>query len=171
MISFGNATSSHSGLIPLKTAYKKRGELLWAIASKKDFINLHSAAFDTVFGGNLVHALKISHFSKNRSINFFINSTIPRSIVKKYSLQVLRTLKTGKAFKQGLKYSQFSPQILCLQASVLIIHWHCFQVSYTRAHLAKRQNLHQKGPSVKSPGYANYRVKSLVLHYNIRATL
>ena len=44
MISFGNAASSHSGLIPLKTAYKKRGELLWAIASKKDFINLHSAA-------------------------------------------------------------------------------------------------------------------------------
>ena len=44
MISFGNAASSHSGLIPLKTAYKKRGELLWAIARKKDFINLHSAA-------------------------------------------------------------------------------------------------------------------------------
>ena len=44
MISFGNAASSHSGLIPLKTAYKNRGELLWAIASKKNFINLHSAA-------------------------------------------------------------------------------------------------------------------------------
>ena len=62
MISFGNAASSHSGLIPLKTAYKKRGELLWAIASKKDFINLHSAAFDTVFGGNLVHAYKFRIF-------------------------------------------------------------------------------------------------------------
>ena len=59
MISFGNEASSHSGLIPLKTAYKKRGELLWAIASKKDFIKLHSAAFDTVFGGNLVHARNI----------------------------------------------------------------------------------------------------------------
>ena len=45
MISFGNEASSHSGLIPLKTAYKQRGELLWAIASKKNFINLHSAAF------------------------------------------------------------------------------------------------------------------------------
>ena len=56
MISFGNVVSSHSGLIPLKTAYTKRGELLWAIASKKNFINLHSAAFDTVFGSNLVHA-------------------------------------------------------------------------------------------------------------------
>ena len=103
--------------------------------------------------------------------NFFINSTNSRSIVKKYSLQVLRTLKTGKAFKQGLKYSQFSPQILCLQASVLIIVWHCFQVLYTRAHLAKRKNLHQKGPSVKCPEYANYWVKRLVIHYNIRATL
>ena len=52
MISFGNAGSSHSGLIPLKTAYKKRGELLWAIASKKNFINVHSAAFVTVFAHN-----------------------------------------------------------------------------------------------------------------------
>ena len=56
MISFVNAASLHSGLIPLKTAYKKRGELLWAMAGKKDFINLHSDAFDRVFGDNLVHA-------------------------------------------------------------------------------------------------------------------
>ena len=56
MISFGNAASSRSGLIPSKTAYKKRGELLWAMAGKKDFINLHSDTFDTVFGRNLVHA-------------------------------------------------------------------------------------------------------------------
>ena len=53
---FGNAASSHSGLIPLKTAFEKRGELLQAIASKKNFINLHLAAFDTDFGRNLVHA-------------------------------------------------------------------------------------------------------------------
>ena len=64
MISFGNAASSRSGLIPLKTAYKKRGELLWAIASKKNFINLHSAAFDTGFGGNLVNAYKFRIFPK-----------------------------------------------------------------------------------------------------------
>ena len=56
MVSFGDEASSHSDLIPLKTAYKKRGELLWAIASKKTFINLHSVAFDTVFGRYLVHA-------------------------------------------------------------------------------------------------------------------
>ena len=56
MIRFGNEASSQSGLIRLKTAYKKRGELLWVIASKKNFINLHSAAFNTVFGRNLVHA-------------------------------------------------------------------------------------------------------------------
>ena len=64
LISFGNATSSHSGLIPLKTAYKKRGELLQAIASKKNFINLHSAAFITVFARNLVHAYKFCIFQK-----------------------------------------------------------------------------------------------------------
>ena len=54
----GNAASSHSGLIPLKTAYKKTGEFLRVIASKKNFSNLHSAAFVTVFALNLVHAYK-----------------------------------------------------------------------------------------------------------------
>ena len=63
MISFGNAASSRSGLIPLKTAYKKR-ELLRAISSKKNFSNLHSAAFVTVFAHNLVHAYKFRIFQK-----------------------------------------------------------------------------------------------------------
>ena len=64
MISFGNTASSHGGLIPLKTAYKKRGELLWAIASKKNFRNLHSAAFITVFARNLAHAYNFRIFQK-----------------------------------------------------------------------------------------------------------
>ena len=62
MISCGNAASSHSGLIPLKTAHKKRGELLWAIASKKNFSNLHLAAFVTVFARNLVHSHHFRNF-------------------------------------------------------------------------------------------------------------
>ena len=116
MISFRNAGSSHSGLIPLKTAYKNRGELLRAISSKKNFSNLHSGAFVTVFCTLFGPCLQFSHFSKNRSINFFINLTIPRSIVYEYTLKVSRTLKTEKAFKQGLKYNQLFRQILCLQA-------------------------------------------------------
>ena len=64
MVSFGNAASSHSGLIPLKTAYKKREELLRAISSKKNFSNLHLAAFVTVFAHNLVHAYKFRIFQK-----------------------------------------------------------------------------------------------------------
>ena len=64
MISFGNEAPSQSGLIPLKTAYKKRGELLWAIASKKNFSTLHSAAFVTVFARNLVHAYHFRIFPK-----------------------------------------------------------------------------------------------------------
>ena len=98
MISFGNAASSHSGLIPVKTVYKKRGELLREISSKKNYSNLHSAAFVTVFARNLVMPTNFA-FSKNLSINFFINLTIPRSIVYKCTLQVLRTLNTEKAFK------------------------------------------------------------------------
>ena len=72
MIRFGNTDSSHSGLIPLKTAYKKRGELLWVIASKKNFINLHSAAFVTVFARNLVHAYKFRIFQKTPLDIFFL---------------------------------------------------------------------------------------------------
>ena len=40
----------------IENCVQKRGELLWAIASRKNFINLHSIAFDTVFGRNLVYA-------------------------------------------------------------------------------------------------------------------
>ena len=64
MMSFGNAASSYSGWIPLTTAYKKTGELVLAIASKKNFINLHSAAFVTVFARNLVHAYNFRIFQK-----------------------------------------------------------------------------------------------------------
>ena len=71
MISFGNAASSQIGLIPLKTAYKKRGELLWPIASKKHFINLHSATFVTVFARNLVHVYKFRILQKNAQQMFF----------------------------------------------------------------------------------------------------
>ena len=62
MISFGNAASSHSSLIPLKTAYKKREELLWAIASKKNFSDLHSVGVVTAFALNLVHAYNFRIF-------------------------------------------------------------------------------------------------------------
>ena len=127
MISFGNAASSHRGLIPLKTGYKKRVELLWVIASMKNFINFHSAAFFYSFCTQFGPRLQILHFLKKSLDKFFINLKIPRSIVNKYTLQVSRTLKTRKAFKQGLKYDQFSPQISCLQLSVLIIHWHCLK--------------------------------------------
>ena len=63
MTSFRNAASSHSGLILLKTAYKKE-ENCSVIASKKNFINLHSAAFVTVSARNLVHANKFRIFQK-----------------------------------------------------------------------------------------------------------
>ena len=82
MISFGNAASSHSGLIPLKTAYKNRGELLWAIASKKNFVNLHSAAFVTVFAGDLVHVYKFRIFQKTATLSKsdMSNGTLSRAV-------------------------------------------------------------------------------------------
>ena len=44
------------------------------------------------------------------SIIFFINMTIPRSIVNKYALQVSRTLKTGKALNRASNITNFSPR-------------------------------------------------------------
>ena len=70
--------------------------MLWAIASKKNFINLHSAAFVTVFARNLVHAYKFPIIQKNRWIIFFIDLTILRSIVNKYTLQVQEHWKQGR---------------------------------------------------------------------------
>ena len=40
--------------------------------------------------------------------------------------------------------TNFFPQILCFQESVLIIHWHCLQVSYALAHLTKRNKFASK---------------------------
>ena len=47
-----------------KLRTEKRGELLRAIASKKNFSNLHSAAFVTVFARYLVHAYNFLIFQK-----------------------------------------------------------------------------------------------------------
>ena len=71
MISFENAASSHSGLMPLKTAYKKRGELLWAIARKKNFTNPHSAAFVAVFIRNVVRTYKFRIIPKTARYIFY----------------------------------------------------------------------------------------------------
>ena len=76
MISFGNAASSHSGLIPLKTSHKKRGELLWAIVSKKNFINLHSTAFVTVLRVTWSVPSNFAFFKKPL-YNFFYKSENP----------------------------------------------------------------------------------------------
>ena len=46
-------------------------ELLWAIATKKNFINLYSASFVTVFARNLVHAYKFRIFQKTAHYFFY----------------------------------------------------------------------------------------------------
>ena len=63
MISFENAASSHGDYIE-NCVQKKEGNCLWVMASKKNFINLHSAAFVTVFARNLVHAYKFRIIQK-----------------------------------------------------------------------------------------------------------
>ena len=110
-------------------------------------------------------------FFKKRLDNFFfINLTILRSIANKYTLQVSRTLETGKAFKCGLRYNQFFPQILCLQVSILIIQWHCFQVSYASTHLAKKDKFASKKHFGYFPKkYLEYANNWLVSQIAVRA--
>ena len=71
MISFGNAASSHSGLIPLKTAYKKKRGIALGDRKLEEFINLHSAAFVAVFARNLVHAYKFCIIQKRLDKFFY----------------------------------------------------------------------------------------------------
>ena len=80
----------------------KRGKLLWAIACKKNFINLHTATRLLVLQFLLViwsTRTNFAFFKKPLDNFFFINLIIPRLIANKYTLQVSRTLKTGKVFK------------------------------------------------------------------------
>ena len=53
---------------------------------------------------------------------------------------------------------------------VLIIHWHCFQVSYTCAHLAKRNKFALKNSRLLSPKkYSKYSNNWLVSQIAVRA--
>ena len=71
-------------------------------------------------------------------MNFFKNLSISRFVISLYGLQVSRSLKTFKDIKSGLQCTTFFSQILCLQVSVLIIHGHCIQLSFSRAQLSKK---------------------------------
>ena len=71
-------------------------------------------------------------------MNFFRNLSILRFVISLYGLQVSRSLKTRKAIKSGLQCTTFFSQILCLQVSVLIIHGHCPQLSFSRAQFSKK---------------------------------
>ena len=58
MISFGDAASSHSGLIPLKTAYKKKENCSGRSRVKRILLTcIQLLLLLTVFGRNLVHAI------------------------------------------------------------------------------------------------------------------
>ena len=75
-------------------------------------------------------------------MNFFRNLSISRFVISLYGLQVSRSLKTRKTIKSGLQCTTFFSQILCLQVSVLIIHGHCIQLSFSRAQLSEKIHLH-----------------------------
>ena len=103
MTSFGKAASSHSGLIPLKTVFQKRGELLWAIARKKNFINPHSAAFVTVCIRNLVHTglfvaiglssiFRYSHQTNYHCLCSFFNEIHVSNVLSPCKFQVKHSL-------------------------------------------------------------------------------
>ena len=99
MISFGNEASSHSGLIPLKTARTKKEEHCYGRSRVRRIlltcIQLLLLQFLHVIWST---ATNFAFFKKPLD-EFFINLTIPKSIVNKYTLQVSRTLKTEKVFK------------------------------------------------------------------------
>ena len=149
--SVGSAASSNSGLIPLKTAYKKEENCSGQSRVRRILLTCIQLLF-LQFLHVIQSMRKISHFLKNRSIIFFINLTIPRSIVYKYTLHVLRPLKIEKAFKQGLKYNKFPPQILCLHVSVLVSRMDIFLAIFLAmgAPLARVSHARRASPIIAS---------------------
>ena len=83
MISFGNAASSHSGLIPLKTAYKKKE----GNCSGRSQVRRILLTCIPLLLLQFLHVIWSIHTNfalfKNGSINFFIHLIIWRSIIKK----------------------------------------------------------------------------------------
>ena len=65
MISFGDVGFISKWFVSIENCIQKRGELLSVITSEKNFINLHLAAFVTVFAHHLVHAYKFCIIQKS----------------------------------------------------------------------------------------------------------
>ena len=105
MISFRNAGSSHSGLIPLKTAYKNRGELLRAISSKKNFFTCKHK----IWGGNWLYLrpyLKaFSVFNVLETCRVYLLA-IDLMIVKFIKKFIERFLEKCEIFRHGPNYVQ-----------------------------------------------------------------
>ena len=99
MISFGNAASSHSGLIPLKTAYKKGENCSGRSRIRRILLTCIQLPLLQFLHVSWSMPTNFAFFKKPLDNFFFINLTIPRFIFYKYTLQVLGTWKTEKAFK------------------------------------------------------------------------
>ena len=89
--------------------YKKRGELFWAIASKKNFINLHSTAFVAVFARSFVHAYKFRIF-KNPLDKFFLYIWKSRDQLSiNISCKFHEHWKQGRLLNRTSHMTNFSP--------------------------------------------------------------
>ena len=72
------------------------------------------------------------------------------SFVNKCTQQVSRTLKNRVGFSIGPPKEVIFRPDLSLQVSVLIIYWHCFQVSFARAQLVENRICRKKDPRLLS---------------------
>ena len=68
---------------------------------------------------------------------------------RNHRLQVFKGIEKKEGNYMGFQMSQIFPKdFVFTSRSVLIIHWHCFQVSYTLAQLKQTTNLHSEVPSI-----------------------
>ena len=134
------------------------------MASKKDFINLHSDAFDTVFGGNLVHCLKISHFSKNCSINFFYKFDNP---------EINRQQIFPASFKNSENREDFYfPPRFCVYKRASSLFTGIVFKSHIHVHIQQKDRICiKKGPRLNLRDMLTTGKEISDTLYNIRATL
>ena len=75
---------------------------------------------------------------KKPSIYIFQRRDNPEISHQFISPLTFKDIENKDGNKMGLQISQIFPQTLCLQVSILIIHWHRFQVSYAGTQLKQK---------------------------------
>jgi len=123
MISSGNTASSHSGLIPLKTAYKIEGNCSGRSRVRRILLTFIQLLLLTVFARNLVHAHKFRTIQKTARYFFLYNWQSRDQASVNVPCRFQEHWKQWRLVNWASNITNFLPRFCVYdRASVLIFH-------------------------------------------------